>query len=67
MEIESLEVQEFFQSTLPLEAASDEQLLKLGELVEVGYRKRGYILTIKPEFIYLVRKGAIQIEDENEK
>jgi signal-transduction protein with cAMP-binding, CBS, and nucleotidyltransferase domain len=38
----------------------------LAKEIEMGYRKRDYILTIKPH-LYLIRKGAIQIEDDNER
>ncbi len=67
MEVENLEVREFLHKTLPLETLDETELNQLIEIVDVGYRKRGYILTLKSEFIYLIRKGAIQIEDENEK
>lgn len=67
MEVENLEVREFLHKTLPLEALDETELNQLIETVDVGYRKRGYILTLKSEFIYLIRKGAVQIEDDNEK
>ncbi len=67
MEIEHLEVRDFLHNTLPLEALDETQLNQLVELVDVGYRQRGHVLTLKSEFIYVIRKGAIQIEDENEK
>ncbi|WP_201341902.1 hypothetical protein [Abyssogena phaseoliformis symbiont] len=67
MEIEALEVIDFLKSTLPLNNATQTQLASLAREIEIGYRKRDYILTIKPRFLYLVRKGAIQIEDDNER
>ena len=67
MEIEDLEIVDFFKSTLPLDSAASEQLKALISETEVGYRRKGHILTLKPDFLYLVRKGAILIEDENEK
>ena len=66
MEIEGLEVIDFLKSTLPLDGATQAQLALLLKDVQIGYRKRGYVLTVKPDFLYLVRKGAVLIEDENE-
>lgn len=66
MEIEDLEIIDFFKSTLPLNNATSSQLRLLVVKTEIGYRRKGYVLTLKPNFLYLVRKGAVLIEDENE-
>ncbi|RUA04528.1 MAG: cyclic nucleotide-binding/CBS domain-containing protein [Gammaproteobacteria bacterium] len=66
MEIEDLEIIDFFKLTLPLDSATTEQLKPLLVKTEVCYRRKGHILTIKPDYLYLVRKGAVRIEDENE-
>ncbi len=67
MEIEALEIIDFFKATLPLDCSEPEQLELLISKTEVGYRRKGHVLTLKPDFLYLVRKGAVLIEDENEK
>ena len=66
MDIEELEVIDFLKSTLPLDSANSSQLKALVKDIHIGYRKRKYILTLKPDFLYLVRKGAVLIKDENE-
>ncbi len=66
MEIEDLEIIDFFKSTLPLDSATPEQLESLITKTQVAYRRKGHVLTIKPDFLYLIRKGAVLIEDENE-
>jgi CBS domain-containing protein len=66
MEIEDLEIIDFFQLTLPLDSATPLQLESLIIKTQVAYRRKGHILTIKPDFLYLVRKGAVLIKDENE-
>jgi CBS domain-containing protein len=66
MDIEDLEVIDFLKSTLPLDSANPLQLESLVKEIRIGYRKRKHVLTLKPDFLYLVRKGAILIEDENE-
>jgi CBS domain-containing protein len=66
MDIEELEVIDFLKSTLPLDSATSLQLESLVKEIQIGYRKRKHILTLKPDFLYLVRKGAVLIEDENE-
>ena len=67
MEIEDLEIIDFFKSTLPLSQAKSQQLQQLITYTQIGYRRKGHILTLKPNFIYLIRKGAISITDDNEK
>ncbi len=67
MEIEDLEIIDFLKSTLPLDSATPLQLKPLVKEIQIAYRKRGHVLAIKPDFLYLVRKGAVLIEDENEK
>jgi Predicted signal-transduction protein containing cAMP-binding and CBS domains len=67
MDIEALEIIDFLKSTLPLDSASSSQLDSLVKEIRIGYRKRKHILTLKPDYLYLVRKGAVLIEDENEK
>ena len=66
MEIEDLEIIDFFKLTLPLDSATSSQLESLIIKTQVAYRRKGHILTTKPDFLYLVRKGAVLIEDENE-
>ncbi len=66
MEIEALEIVDFFKATLPLDCATTEQLKSLILKTEIGYRRKGHVLTLKPDYLYLVRKGAVLIEDENE-
>lgn len=66
MEIEGLEMIDFFKLTLPLDSATSTQLKSLLTKTEIAYRRKGHILTIKPDYLYLVRKGAVRIEDENE-
>ncbi|WXU00778.1 MAG: hypothetical protein Ctma_1510 [Catillopecten margaritatus gill symbiont] len=66
MEIEELEIIDFFKLTLPLDSATLEELKSLLAKTEVAYRRKRHILTIKPDYLYLVRKGAVRIEDENE-
>jgi len=66
MDIEELEIIDFLKSTLPLDSANSSQLKALVKDIHIGYRKRKYILTLKPDFLYLVRKGAVLIKDENE-
>ncbi|MDC9715298.1 MAG: putative nucleotidyltransferase substrate binding domain-containing protein [Gammaproteobacteria bacterium] len=66
MEIEDLEIIDFFKLTLPLDSATPAQLESLITKTQVAYRRKGHILTTKPDFLYLVRKGAVLIEDENE-
>ena len=61
MEIEDLEIIDFFQLTLPLDSATPLQLESLIIKTQVAYRRKGHILTIKPDFLYLVRKGAVLI------
>lgn len=67
MEIEDLEIIDFFKSTLPLSQAKSQQLQQLITYTQIGYRRKGHILTLKPNFIYLIRKGAISITNDNEK
>lgn len=64
MEIEDLEIIDFLKSTLPLDSATLSQLESLITETEIGYRRKGHILTLKPDFFYLVRKGAVLIKDE---
>ena len=66
MEIEALEIVDFFKATLPLDCATTKQLESLILKTEIGYRRKGHVLTLKPDYLYLVRKGAVLIEDENE-
>jgi len=59
MDIEALEVIDFLKSTLPLDSATTAQLESLVKEIQIGYRKRKHVLTLKPNFLYLVRKGAV--------
>lgn len=67
MEVEDFEIIDFLKSTPPIDIATDLQLNLLLENVQTAYRKRGHILTLKPQFLYLVRKGAVLVEDDQEK
>jgi hypothetical protein len=60
MEIEALEVIDFIKSTLPLNDATQTQLASLVKEIEIGYRKRDYILTIKPQFYILFVKALFK-------
>lgn len=67
MDIEDLEVIDFFKSTLPLENVKNNKIKSLVAQTVVGYRREGHLLTLKTDFIYLIRKGAVLITDANEK
>jgi CBS domain-containing protein len=66
MEIEELEVFDFLKNTTPLDNASDEEIINLIAHTGSFYRKRGSVLELDNNKIYLIHKGAISIEGNEE-
>ena len=66
MEVEDEKTQLFFKETLPLDHLNDSQLREVVKISQTAYRKRDHIMSLKSDFIYLIRKGAVQISGENQ-
>ena len=66
MEVEDEKTQLFFKETLPLDHLNDSQLREVVKISQTAYRKREHIMSLKSDFIYLIRKGAVQISGENQ-
>ena len=66
MEVEDEKTQLFFKETLPLDHLNDSQLSEVVKISQTAYRKRDHIMSLKSDFIYLIRKGAVQISGENQ-
>ncbi len=64
MEIEELEVFDFLHTTTPLEGADTAHLSQLVQHTRSFYKKRGSLLSINNEYIYLVHKGAVGVRNE---
>ena len=63
MEVELIEIRQFLEKRNPFIYLSDELLNELPKDIEIRYLRREGVFPPKPNYLYVVRSGAIEIYD----
>ena len=63
MEVELIEIRQFLEQRNPFKYLSQELLDELPKDIEIRYLRRGGAFPPLPNFVYIMRSGAIEIFD----
>jgi len=63
MEVELIEIRQFLEQRNPFNHLGQELLDELPKDIEIRYLRRGGVFPPVPNFVYIVRSGAIEIFD----